>query len=292
MNTTLPLPMARVIFFQGIMSTFYQVNRMTDNGLFPASAVVWPDTDLPEIIHYTDAGWRWNPLHWLQMFITWYREKDGAPYAIWPSKVNIAQWGDIEHEENRLVAIPKNQRIAVGISRGALTTFLTQVVTTYGKARLVILEGCPDSIPGVLEYRYGWLARRVVEFFLGMFTDYNHVSAEWLQATKHAERVPKDVPMAFITSKKDTGVPAEATYRIVQALRNAGHTMVHLLVLEDAGHNDYLTGSERDRKAYLDFVEMLVKTYKIEWYGMKRERMQHQTFEPSPHVNLFPPRRK
>ncbi len=72
---------------------------------------------------------------------------------------------------------------------------------------------------------------------------------------------PKEIPIAFVTSRRDTGVPMEGTIRLVDRLRERGHKNVHLLVLDDAHHNNYLTASDRDRKNYIEFVSNLGRLY-------------------------------
>lgn len=257
---------AQVVFFQGIGASMHQVRRVA-NVLFPVDALKQPKDDLSEIIypgHEHETSWLWRPFHWVMMLFTRYLRFPYVSYSLHASKVNIGQEADVNALALRDRGIPAEQLVSAGISRGALTTFVRHAKSPDRKARLVLLEGCPDSIPNVLEYRYGQLAADGAEWFLERFTAYKKDNARRMSPLSLAPQFPQDVPVAFVTSERDTSVPAAGTLRLVEALKMAGHKKVHLLVLKDGNHNDYLT-SKRDRRAYLDFVKQLYDTYGVKF---------------------------
>lgn len=178
--------------------------------------------------------------------------------------------------------------IAFGISRGAATTFarwaldgeskddedsssssstgLISTSSNNSKARsrpaFLLLEGCPDSFPSVIRWRYGVWVGALVELVLSVFTFYSRSEARRLSPIALASSCfPLDLPVAFVTSKRDSRVPPEGTWRLVEALRARGHKHVHVLELQDAGHEDYYSGSERDHDAYKRFVRSMRDKY-------------------------------
>jgi len=262
---------AQVVFFQGIGATWNQSSRVGDV-LFPREAIRRHAIDLPEIIDASEKlGWRQYLVRLLVMVFRCLFPAPDSSYSLRLSKINIAQTGDVVELAKRDRDIPSSQLVSFGISRGAATTFIRHATEPERKAKLVLLEGCPDSIRNVLEYRYGQMAADGAEWFLSRLTAYDPQKARDLAPLMLVDKFPRDVPIAFVTSKRDTSVPPEGTLRLVEALRKSGHPMVHLLVLEDAGHDSYLSGSERDRRAYVDFVKELHKTYNIRyatrWFG-------------------------
>ncbi len=128
----------QVVFFQGIFSTFYQVDR-TVNTLFSSGSVsrIYSDTDLDEIVPFR---FTLNPLYLLQMFFSWITGRWGAPYAIDISKVNIGQKSDINallKRERRLNSLDEHYCFW-NISWKALTTFVRYALeSSYIKASQV-----------------------------------------------------------------------------------------------------------------------------------------------------------
>ena len=174
---------------------------------------------------------------------------------LWQGCVDFGQ----EYDVSLLRSEPSSD-IAFGISRGAATTFSRWAHASPNETlpQLVVLEGCPDSIGNVLNYRYGRRVGGVVQQLLHRWTRYR---ANGMSALASASRFPLDLPVAFVTSIQDKSVPASGTQAIVNLLRARGHKHVHLLVLQDAHHNNYYTASERDRSAYQTFVRLLQDRY-------------------------------
>jgi pimeloyl-ACP methyl ester carboxylesterase len=257
--------MARVVFFQGLGACMHQVNRVR-NVLFPSHLIQMPKEDLPEIAylrHPMRVPWFWWPVHLCLCLCMWLFRAPHFPYSLLFWRLNIGQSRDIQALIERDQDVPATELISFGISRGALVTFIRHATNPDRKARLVLLEGCPASIPATLDYRYGRFLARCVEWLLCHFTRYNLLDATYASPLAMADMFPKDVPVAFVTSERDTSVPAQGTRDLVETLKRFGHTKVHMLVLKDAGHDTYLTASERDRRAYLEFVESLCVTYNI-----------------------------
>jgi len=254
---------APVVFFQGAFASAQQVHRLTTHPdpLFLPHEIRSIAADLPEVVYS-------SPL-FLRIAFTWILNLcllamgrpvivQGAPYYIDFRHVNLGQHSDIEQCRARGVG-----DIAFGISRGAATTFARWALAEEEELasgtvpKLLLLEGCPASIPHVLEFRNGARLASLAEWLLEQMTAYKAADARLLSPLALAHRFPHNIPVAFVTAKHDTSVSPNDTYALVDALQRAGHPSVHVLELQDAHHNNYYTGSERDRLAYKAFVMAL-----------------------------------
>ncbi len=95
--------------------------------------------------------------------------------------------------------------------------------------------------------------------FLSYFTEYDMEKAHTDSPLALAKNFPHHLPVAFITSKADNIVAYDCTMRLYNAVVASGHPKVHLLILEDKGHNEYYTG--QDAVTYHQFLELLVQKY-------------------------------
>jgi len=256
--------MPRVVFFQGAFASAQQVQRLTTHTepLFDDRDIMPIPHDLPEIVYSSSILCR--GLMWLAniaFMLIGRPSVCGDPYYVDVRHVNLAQRSDMEQCRARGVG-----DIAFGISRGAATTFARWALHDMEhdepeQPRFLLLEGCPASIPHAIRFRYGdWLAPWI-EWLLENTTQYKAADARTLSPLSLAYRFPHTIPVAFVTSKHDTTVSSEDTHDIIRALREVGHPSIHVLELQDAHHNNYYVGSERDRYAYKEFVTKLMQMY-------------------------------
>jgi alpha-beta hydrolase superfamily lysophospholipase len=151
------------------------------------------------------------------------------------------------------------QLVLFGCSRGAATTFVSLATVEeplLASIRLVILEAPFDTVESVLvESSY---TPNLQLFLLQAFTKY---SGEQLSPLAACESFPLNVPVAFITSEKDTRVPRACTQRLIDRLRERGHLHLHHLELKNTGHSSMPHTDPDDTRAYLNFVNELYKLY-------------------------------
>ena len=146
-----------------------------------------------------------------------------AAHSLIISKMNIAQEGDLANHAKRVASFyeakPNSDAILMGVSRGAATTF--QAAARYNKdnaanlaaVKLILLEGCFDSVEHVMRERHPWLfkydccmnalekvASKIIAF-----------KKDGTAPIKMVKDFPKHIPVAFITSKIDKEVPAVCT---------------------------------------------------------------------------------
>jgi hypothetical protein len=277
-------PAMKVVFFQGIGSTFHQINR-TVGILFSPESIIWPLKDLDEVIPLSWAAiglqrWWMIPWYLFQMLFSIITLRPGAPYALDITKINIGHRDDVNAliSDRESLLKPSDDYIAFGISRGALTTFVRYAypsnaatadwnITDFGPKKMpkfVLLEGCPSSIPNAIIHRYSIFGTTFLvtaaEFLLRHFTRYDVDQAYSSSPLALHMHWPKDLPVAFVTSERDDVVPSAHTIMLASLLKER-ECQVHLLVLKDAHHTNYLTASKRDRQAYVSFVKDLEARY-------------------------------
>lgn len=187
------------------------------------------------------------------------------------SATNFAQDRDLQNHKRKYDACarayPESPKILYGVSRGAATTFRACAIHAdfYSDVRLVILEGCFDSVPHNLKARFPTLCcvpviHTVCHDLLTKITCYKKDGGSPLD---DVGRFPKNLPVAFITSETDSVVPAECTKYLVQALVNTGHEEVYLLTLKASSHSKYMMDDPQDAAQYQHFVHALYKKYNL-----------------------------
>lgn len=179
------------------------------------------------------------------------------------TRYSVGQESDIEQHQQKVNACDTKPKILFGSSKGAATTFDAYATNKYADIKLVVLEGCFDSLENVFQERYRviptWLSRSLYHA-LSYFTLHE---PSGIAPIKLVDEFPKQSPVVFITSKKDTEVPSVCTKAVAQELVNAGHEQVYLLELQHSKHSTYMMDNDEDIALYLGFMHSLYKHYKL-----------------------------
>jgi len=181
------------------------------------------------------------------------------------TKVNLGQDGDVKNHHSKHVRAvqdygPDHPKIFYGVSRGAATTFNAMAKHKYENVRLVVLEGCFDSLDGLISAY--WPTLYALGFFnlmypiVEMVTSYKRTG---MSPITMVEDFPQEVPVLFISSEIDIVVPHECTKRLAQALVKAGHKQVYFLSLKNSCHVGYISDDEQDKILYQQVVHALYK---------------------------------
>ena len=190
-------------------------------------------------------------------------------------KLNFGQERDMQEHLKKVLLCRKyfNDRDMAffGPSRGAAATF--NAVAKYKKKypklyenlKLIILEGCFDSVMHTITERTPTLLKkvyvdRIFNYLLSKVTEYKSDGPSPLGLV---DDFPEDIPIAFITSKSDTNVSKACTDVLIQALQKRNKNPIHTLVLDNAGHNSYSLGNSSDQQKYLQFIHNLYKQYDL-----------------------------
>ncbi len=198
-----------------------------------------------------------------------------AAHSLILSKINIAQEGDLANHAKKVEAFnrkyPHAKAIFMGVSRGAGTTF--QAAARYNKenteylkpVKLIVLEGCFDSVLHAAAIRYPWIFK-----YEAVFNKVEQVLRKVVafkkdgpSPVKEVENYPKDIPVVFITSSIDKAVPAICTKTLVKELVKSGHEQVYLLELKNSRHPCYMCDDEKDATNYQNFMHAIYKKYDL-----------------------------
>ncbi|MBA3660585.1 MAG: hypothetical protein H0W64_02560 [Gammaproteobacteria bacterium] len=156
---------------------------------------------------------------------------------------------------------PDYKIILFGPSRGAATTINAFAKYKYDNVHLVILEGCFSSVEEVIA---NWVpshtASQLLGRALGMFTQYHN---DGPSPAKSVLSFPENIPVVFITSKKDRIVPCASTEKLAYELNAKGKNDVYLLKLENANHVNYMFSNKKDHDTYECFIHAIYEKYGV-----------------------------
>lgn len=169
--------------------------------------------------------------------------------------VNFGQEKDMANldasYDKHLRDYPGNKVVFYGFSRGSAVMF-NYLATDYKKkpdqrVAACVLEACFDEVP-------------VPTVFKWFFPGYN---SKGLQPINLAKLFPKDIPVLFITSAKDSIVSSSRTWKLYCAVRKAGHKHAYYVELSNSTHPGYTFQDETDRASYQKILHAFYKKYHL-----------------------------
>jgi hypothetical protein len=295
---------ATTIFYQGIESSQVQAAKYTEKLIATTGETVESPTFIP-LIQYPFIGEEISevqlggPHEWLFnrdpfslktnlqfLFFKWSQGVTIKPteegtktlqrFTMVRTKISFGQEEDIACYTQKLNAFnhsnqKANDLIAFGVSRGAVATFNAVSNNAFqnekDKLKMVVLEGCFDSLENVLASKFpksGTFVHRLLDKILPAYST-DHSKSPMGNATEFANQSKKAdgsyIPVVFITSKADTTVPHSGAIRLAQEVANAGHTAVYVIKLETSPHPSYHIDNVADRTKYLTYMHKLYKRY-------------------------------
>jgi len=185
--------------------------------------------------------------------------------------INIGQEGDVQNHRQKFELCeflhPNAGFILFGASRGAVTTFNSIASYHYQNVKLVILESCFYSLEDLLYHRFSFCRKslrlrkallQLLEIIFPRFSrDHN------MTPFRLIDYFPENIPVVFITSRKDGIVPVETTVNIAKELSLRNRNPVYLLVLCRSSHNMYPIHNSTDQRIYLRFIHALYRKYDL-----------------------------
>lgn len=185
--------------------------------------------------------------------------------------VNLGQDKDLEALDKVYKSCLEDETVdkivLVGLSRGAAAA-INYSSRHPEKLAALILESPFDSIEKVIEYR---LQQKHVNWIPGLkFIVHKYISKLYykgydekgIQPINAVKSLPKDLPILFIHSKKDTLVSVNSSRRLYRRLRTSGHKHVYLFELNHGEHAKYQFSA--DAKNYQAITHAFYKRYEIE----------------------------
>lgn len=183
-----------------------------------------------------------------------------AYHSLELSQLSIGQQSDIDAHQRKYDALTQPSptgKILFGVSRGAATTFNALALNDYHDLRLVVLEGCFDSVENVLQQRYG-MFKPIASRALQALTAYR---ADGASPIDNIDSIPDGIPMVFISSLIDKEVPYQNTVNLALELAKTRTAPVYLLTLENSSHSGYMHDDMEDRRNYQQFMHAIYRKY-------------------------------
>jgi len=189
-------------------------------------------------------------------------------YKVNRSQTSFAQENEIQalDEVQATITTPL---ILVGASRGAstiLTLLGTKPHAYTQNVKAVVLESPFGSMDDIVRnvlgeslYQYPQarsLGHNIVRF---IFSQYKKRGVSPLSVVAN---IPKNIPILIVCSKEDARVPAWSSENLAQALKDAGHPMVHCVTLERGVHGKLIKGP--DGQTYRNAVHAFYQKYGLD----------------------------
>ncbi|MEX0940705.1 MAG: hypothetical protein WDZ41_05065 [Candidatus Babeliales bacterium] len=190
--------------------------------------------------------------------------------------INFGQEKDIQAlsaaYDQHISIYPDTDIVLYGVSRGAATSF-NFLATEYHNKKIknikaVILEGCFDSIENILKQKFPILFKfaQITDNFKKIFSwIYPNHQLNGIVPINLINTFPTDIPVLFITSKKDTVVPAVCTWNVYNTLKNNGFTNIFIHELQHSSHPGYTIDNESDICEYQTIVHAFYKQHNLNY---------------------------
>lgn len=182
---------------------------------------------------------------------------------------NFGQQADLDvikiAYETHKNAYPDDKMLVWGCSRGAAAacTFVcTESADVADHVQLVVLEGCFDSSVSVIEKRFKRFGKSGIKRIKSFFEKRTQWRQKGISPLAVLDKWPDNVPVLFVTSRKDSVVPMECAVNCAKQLKKfKPNVNVYLLVLENSSHAGYAIDNYADRVLYENVVNAFYKKY-------------------------------
>lgn len=211
---------------------FSEIYRPTDNDSWDIQMLTMFNKLLQHGIHYRDS-----------------LEGDILNYGVDLRKYNLGQEADIQAIQNTYEQ-STGDILAFGVSRGSCALINWISIHQPDRIKALVLEGCPTSVEDIIQHSTGYL-HHAYSIFGKLIPRLTSYKSQGLSAKNNLLQLPKDLPILFITSKNDWVVPWTIPWGLYTTLKENGYN-VHIIILERAGHIDYLSNNPEDTQTYLE----------------------------------------
>lgn len=181
---------------------------------------------------------------------------------------NFGQQADLDviklAYETHKQAYPDDKMLVWGCSRGAAAacTFICTESDAADHIQLVVLEGCFDSSVSVIEKRFKRFGKGGIKRIKKFFEKRTYWRQNGISPLAVLDKWPDNVPVLFVTSRKDTVVPMECAINCAKKLKALKPNLdVYLLVLENSSHSGYAIDNYADRVLYENVVNAFYQKY-------------------------------
>ncbi|MGE0206734.1 MAG: alpha/beta hydrolase family protein [Candidatus Babeliales bacterium] len=186
-------------------------------------------------------------------------------------EVNLAQEKDIDRlhaaYERMCQLLPSHDIVLAGISRGASAILNFAAVKQPKNIRALIAESPFDTLSSVIKHM-------LIRFHVSWVPFSKHighkvcrkifpgVNPKGMFPLNVVEKIPQDMPIMLVHSKKDRTVPINSSRRLYIKLRETGHEHVYLVELQSGNHGKLIFGPDADFYTYV--AHAFYKRYNID----------------------------
>lgn len=175
------------------------------------------------------------------------------------SEVNLAQEKDLDrmhHAYNKaLETLPSHEYVLVGISRGAAAILNYAALYQPKEVKALLAESPFDTLSSVVQhlltrYHVGWIPFSKSIGFKVCQTHFPGVNIKGIFPLSVVEKIPTNMPIMLVHSKKDRTVPINSSRRLYIKLKETGHEHVYLVELQSGNHGKLIFGPDADFYSY------------------------------------------
>lgn len=153
----------------------------------------------------------------------------------------------------------KKNIVLYGFSRGAATIFNFVAMHKPKEVKALICEGIFDSIPNILSHNFKYSHH----IMLKMLENLTCFKINGIAPIKCVNEIPLDLPILFIASYEDFIVPYQSILNLYKRLWQLGHKKVHIIILKNSGHLNYVFSNNQDKEMYEQSVHAFYKKYSL-----------------------------
>ena len=162
------------------------------------------------------------------------------------SEACFAQDDDIKtvFDAYKQEVITKGNKVIIrGVSNGAAAAATFAGTYDQKNTEAIVLESPYSDVENVISNIAGGFRSlgKTVAASASLVSKYNPYGIRPIDVV---DKIQKNIPVLFICSKGDTLIPAGETIKLYTALKKAGHTKTHLVVLDKGAHANLLWGPE------------------------------------------------
>lgn len=211
-------------------------------------------------------GGTWSQQKQSGTFRVCYSTKSAGPRVMDHHSLDWREFNLGQHKDMRLFGealqrhrarFPGQPIVLYGVSRGAAT--IVNFVASAKPDQLehvvgIVLEGCPDSLPSILMNKVSWMPSLIRDYLVPVaercwecVTSYSSAGPAPID---NIDKLPKDIPVLFVTSLGDTLISPGSVQRLARKARNQGRGFAHekglkprqnvdIVILPSAPHPGY-----------------------------------------------------
>lgn len=170
-------------------------------------------------------------------------------------EVNLAQEKDLErlhHAYSKTIeALPSHNFILVGISRGAAAMLNYAALYQPKEVKALLVESPFDTLSSVVKhlltrYHVGWVPFSKTIGFKVCQSHFPSINIKGIFPLNVVEKIPAEMPIMLVHSKKDRTVPINSSRRLYIKLKETGHEHVYLVELQSGNHGKLIFGPDAD----------------------------------------------